>query len=106
MKKLLLIASVAFGAVALARGVQAFLSNPAQAVVSYYGDGRPRSSTTFLDGAKHGPYEAWHPSGSKECEGQFEAGLREGYWRFWNDDGTTDTERTGHYRAGRRESAG
>jgi len=106
MKKLLLGASVLFGAIALARGVQAFLVSPSEAVVSYYGDGRPRCSTTFRDGAKHGPYEAWRPSGTKECEGQFEAGLREGYWRFWNDDGTADSGRTGHYRAGRRESAG
>lgn len=106
MKKILLVASVAFGAIAITRGVQAFLTSPAQAVVSYYGDGRPRSSTTFLEGSKHGPYEAWRPDGTKECEGQFEAGLREGYWRFWNDDGTADAERTGFYRAGRRTSAG
>jgi antitoxin component YwqK of YwqJK toxin-antitoxin module len=102
MKKILLLASVAFGLVALGKGVQAVLDDAPAATVSYYGDGRPKNSTSYVDGVKQGRSEQWRSDGTKEWDGQYKDGLREGEWLFWREDGALDSERSGIYREGKR----
>ncbi|MBM3987507.1 MAG: hypothetical protein FJ294_06075 [Planctomycetes bacterium] len=103
MKTLLLVASLAFGAVAVAGGVQSYLrSDAANAQVSFHADGTRRNSTEYIDGQKHGLSEQWHRDGKLEWQGHFAQGLRTGEWRFWNEAGELDSERSGTYAEGRR----
>ena len=63
-------------------------------------------SRQILDAAgrpcRHGEFEAWHADGTRAEEGQYEQGAREGEWRFWNEEGELDPERSGTYREDRR----
>lgn len=102
MKKLLLVLSVLFATVALGKGVRALLHDGPVPTVTYWGDGTTRNTTEYLDGQKDGRSEQWHANGSKEWDGQYRAGLREGEWLFWNEDGTLDSERSGLYHEGQR----
>lgn len=72
-----------------------------QAVVSYYGNGHMRASTSFVDGVRHGPAAEWYADGQKQAEGRYEAGLREGEWTFWLPEGEIDRERSGTYVSGK-----
>lgn len=102
MNKLLVFVSVVFAVGALATGLRSALDDAPQATVTYFGDGRPKNSTCYVDGVRNGRSEQWRSDGSKEWDGQFEDGLREGEWLFWSEDGSLDLERSGSYRAGKR----
>ncbi len=103
MKTLILVASLAFGAVAIAGGVQSYLhAGDASAQVSFHTDGTRRNSTEYVEGQKHGLSEQWHRNGTLEWQGQYEHGLRAGEWRFWSEAGELDSERSGVYGAGQR----
>lgn len=103
MKTLILVASLAFGAVAIAGGVQSYLhAGDASAQVSFHADGTRRNSTEYVEGQKHGLSEQWHRNGTLEWQGQYEHGLRAGEWRFWSEAGELDSERSGVYEAGQR----
>lgn len=102
MKKLIVLLSVVFAVGALATGLRSALDAEPQAAVTYFGDGRTKNATCYVDGVKHGRSEQWRQDGSKEWDGQFESGLREGEWLFWCEDGTLDAERSGTYSAGKR----
>ena len=73
-----------------------------RSVTSYYADGSTKTSTTYLEGKKHGPYRGWYEDGTLEVEGSFEEGQREGSWRFYARDGKTDSERSGRFENGLR----
>ena len=103
MKGLLLTIGLAGSAVVLGRGVYGWVNTPqSPATVSYYGDGKPKSSVILVDGVKDGASVQWYADGQMEAQGSYVAGEREGPWTFWKSDGATDTARTGEYRAGRR----
>jgi antitoxin component YwqK of YwqJK toxin-antitoxin module len=70
-------------------------------VVSYYGNGQMRASTSFVDGMREGPAVEWYADGQKLAEGRYQAGLREGDWTFWLPGGEIDRERTGTYVSGK-----
>jgi antitoxin component YwqK of YwqJK toxin-antitoxin module len=74
----------------------------AEAQVTYYGNGQPRSKQAYRDGQPHGPAEEWFPDGSLAARGRYEDGRREGAWTFWLEGGAVDPERSGLYEDGRR----
>ncbi len=103
MKTLIFVASLAFGAVAIAGGVQSYLhADAASAQVSFHADGTRRNSTEYVDGQKHGLSEQWYRGGAREWQGQYTRGLRTGEWRFWSEAGELDAERSGVYEDGQR----
>ena len=103
MKRILLLLSLVFGVVAIGGGLYARLASDGPAPqVSYWGDGRMKASTGYVDGVKQGASEQWYPSGQLECRGEYRDGLREGAWTFWREDGSVDAERSGEYREGKR----
>jgi antitoxin component YwqK of YwqJK toxin-antitoxin module len=71
-------------------------------VTAYYADGNAKTSTTYVEGKRHGPYREWYQDGSLEVEGSFDRGQREGDWRYYARDGRTDAERSGRFHEGLR----
>jgi hypothetical protein len=103
VKKLLVLASLAFGVLAAGGGLYARLASDGPApTTTFYGDGQRRNATMYVDGVKHGPSEQWYPDGRKQWEGSYERGFRAGEWRFWNEDGELDRDRSGRYEGGQR----
>lgn len=103
MKTLILIASLACGAAALASGVHSYLHEQGgEAALTFWGDGTKRSSTEYVDGVKQGRSEQWYVDGTQEWLGSYRDGFREGEWRFWDESGALDSERSGLYERGKR----
>jgi antitoxin component YwqK of YwqJK toxin-antitoxin module len=42
---------------------------------------------TYVNGIPHGPYTCFHPNGRVWSQGNFDNGLREGYFRVYDDQG-------------------
>jgi antitoxin component YwqK of YwqJK toxin-antitoxin module len=103
MKKIFLVASLAFGAVAVGGSLYSRMDADAgEPTLTYYGDGQPKVSICYVDGVKEGPSIEWHPGGIKQAEGSYHEGYRDGAWSFWHEDGSLDSERTGRYEQGRK----
>jgi antitoxin component YwqK of YwqJK toxin-antitoxin module len=51
-------------------------------------DGRILLKITYDHGVVDGPFLDYWPSGKVASEGQFQAGIQEGIWHFYNEDGT------------------
>jgi antitoxin component YwqK of YwqJK toxin-antitoxin module len=45
-----------------------------------------------------GPWSLWYQSGQKQAEGNYAAGQRMGYWRYWAEDGARDPALSGNYK--------
>jgi antitoxin component YwqK of YwqJK toxin-antitoxin module len=102
MKPVLALAALA-GIVVLARGLVADLAHASpEPRLTYYGDGQKKNSTEYVDGARTGASEQWHPGGQQEWSGEYADGLREGEWSFWLEDGSLDEERSGTYEDGKK----
>jgi antitoxin component YwqK of YwqJK toxin-antitoxin module len=103
LKKLLVLASLAFGVLAIGGGLYARLGSGGPApTVTFYGDGQRKNATVYVEGVKDGPSEQWYSDGLKEWEGFYDGGFRSGAWTFWTEDGQVDLERSGRYEAGQR----
>ena len=103
MKRLIVLASLAFGVVVVGGGLYGRLQSSAPApTTNFYGDGQTKNSTVYVGGVKEGPSTQWYSNGQKEWDGSFQAGFREGDWSFWNEDGSLDRERSGAYERGRK----
>lgn len=81
--------------------VPTLASAPQTTQATYFANGQIRSSTTFVDGTRHGEAREWHPDGALASEGSFREGVREGAWTFWTADGSVDSSRTGVYVGGK-----
>ncbi len=67
-----------------------------------WGDGKPKSSETWIDGERRGPATEWYANGTKKDEGNYVAGERDGHWLFWNENGELDLSKSGDYSKGRK----
>jgi antitoxin component YwqK of YwqJK toxin-antitoxin module len=106
MKTLILVTSLLFGAAAAAGGVQSYLhSASGEAQVTFHADGSRKNSTEYVEGRKHGKSEQWRRNGSLEWQGEFREGLKCGEWRYFDESGALDTERSGLYENGERVAA-
>ena len=96
-----------------------FFQPEGQEMKTYWPNGYPRASTTYVTGTKHpnapaspsterdglvehGLHRAWHENGQLAEEGNYEQGYRVGRWSFWDEDGNEDPQRSGNYEAGWR----
>jgi len=84
-----------------------FFQPDTQVVVTHYPNGYTETETHYvLDAAgqpvEQGRHRRWHPNAKLAEEGRHERGERTGEWRFWNEAGELDLERSGVYRAGER----
>lgn len=70
--------------------------------LTHHPGGAPREQSVFVDGVRHGPVTRWYPDGTLRAEGEFVQGQMEGSWSWYLPDGRPDSERSGHYRDGRR----
>jgi antitoxin component YwqK of YwqJK toxin-antitoxin module len=68
----------------------------------WYPDGTLFYMYNFVQGKKHGPYEARQINGELKSLGQFVGGLREGLWKEFYEDGRLRYE--GNYRNGSSDS--
>jgi uncharacterized protein len=57
-------------------------------VKSYRDDGSLLTETTFEAGRRHGLYRDYWSNGQLACEGRYVDDVKEGQWRFYNQDGT------------------
>jgi antitoxin component YwqK of YwqJK toxin-antitoxin module len=51
--------------------------------MTWYDDGKPRSSGYVLQGREHGTWTYWGPEGQRSAEGSYYHGIREGKWTEW-----------------------
>jgi antitoxin component YwqK of YwqJK toxin-antitoxin module len=100
---LVLVGSLGLGATLLfGQGREATTATKAQE--TYFASGQLESRVEYDNGRREGLAQRFFGNGSKQSEGRYAEGRMEGAWRFWNADGSTDTERTGTYHAGDRIS--
>ena len=69
----------------------------------WYPDGTPRSEVAFGPSGSRElvPSRYWHPNGKVAAEGPCAAGVREGEWSYFDEQGTL--QRRGTYRGGLRD---
>lgn len=96
-----------------------FFQPEGQEMKTYWPNGYPRASTTYVTGTRHpdappspsterdglvehGLHRAWHENGQLAEEGTYDQGYRIGRWSFWDEDGNEDPQRSGEYEAGWR----
>lgn len=72
------------------------------AQVTYYGNGRVKSSVVWVDGRRDGKAQEWYADGKPSAEGEYRDGQRAGRWSFWREDGSLDPVKSGEYAAGKR----
>jgi antitoxin component YwqK of YwqJK toxin-antitoxin module len=72
------------------------------AQTTYYASGQMESKTAYVDGKRQGTAERWYTNGTKMSEGRYEDNRMVGEWRFWNADGSEDTQRSGNYENGEK----
>ena len=85
----------------------AFFQPDTQVVVTHYPNGYTETETHYvLDAAgqriEQGRHRRWHANATLAEEGWYEKGRRVGEWRFWNEAGELDEERSGRYEDGDR----
>ena len=56
-------------------------------------NGEKLMEANFKDGALHGLYKDWHPSGIQANLGQYKEGKEDGQWVLWSKDGNTQTKK-------------
>ncbi len=76
------------------------------AQTTYYASGQLESKVEYEDGKRSGMAERWHTNGKKMSEGRYEGNRMVGEWRFWNADGSEDTQRSGTYEHGEKVAVG
>jgi MORN repeat variant len=74
---------------------------PGERRVEYYPSGQVQLECELQEGVREGECRRFWPDGKPMAEGQYENGLMNGRWEFWNEDGTPDPARSGEYVAGR-----
>ncbi|MCP3917503.1 MAG: hypothetical protein GY711_18315 [bacterium] len=105
--KLLLFGVVMLGGIGFIVTVLTFFQPEGQLVVTGWPNGYRKTRTEFISDGKrgrieHGKHRAWFESGQMQEEGRYEHGRRTGIWRVFQEDGTLDASRSGHYAAGER----
>lgn len=60
-------------------------------VETFFPDGRRRTFERFADGKPDGVHRAWYPDGVLFQEGPWVAGLKDGSWKTWPNDGGEPT---------------
>ncbi len=67
------------------------------------GDAPPLGLVQWCErnGAMHGPFAAWYPSGAPKARGEYAYGQRTGTWTFWYDSGKPKAR--GAFRGGQRD---
>lgn len=55
--------------------------------ISWYLNGKKRSSTPYTDGKMDGYHQAWFPNGRIHEEGWYRAGNAQGYWLYHDEQG-------------------
>jgi len=58
--------------------------------------------THFAAGVEVGERKEFYPSGKPFAAGQMVAGLREGLWKYWEEDGTVQATWSGWYESGQK----
>lgn len=77
-------------------------------VVSRHPNGYPETETEMVtqalgkDQVEHGEHHAWHMNRQPAEDGSYDMGVRVGTWRFWDEEGRLDEERSGQYEKGQR----
>jgi antitoxin component YwqK of YwqJK toxin-antitoxin module len=61
---------------------------------SWHDNGKVWSIGRYDNGQLHGKQTVYYPNGEKFYEGEYEHGIRVGLWRFWNEQGGLENERT------------
>ena len=67
-------------------------------------NGTPREQATYAKGLREGDCQRWHADGTPRAKGRYEAGRMIDEWRFFDEEGSLDTARSGLYEAGTRVS--
>ena len=67
-------------------------------------NGTPREQATYSKGVRDGHCQRWHTDGTPRAEGRYQAGRMIDEWRFFGQEGSLDTARSGLYEAGTRVS--
>jgi antitoxin component YwqK of YwqJK toxin-antitoxin module len=57
-------------------------------------NGKKRSKSNYFEDTYHGEYIEWFDNGIKNYEGYYEKGEISGTWRFYNRDGSLQSETT------------
>ena len=106
MVKISILLAALAGGVLWFSGLLPGSSGPAGAAddvhVTYYGNGKVKSSVAWVDGRRDGKAQEWYAGGQLSAEGEYSDGQRTGRWSFWRDDGSLDPVRSGEYAAGKR----
>ena len=76
-----------------------------EARTSHGPNGSAREQTTFSEGLREGHCQRWHPDGTPRAEGRYAAGKKVGEWRFFDESGAIDADRSGVYESDLRVSA-
>lgn len=64
-------------------------------------DGSPLEQYVEIDGKREGLSTRWFPSGNVYCIGEWRAGLQNGAWTYFQDDGSVSQK--GQFTEGKRE---
>lgn len=79
--------------------------NAADPQTTYYSNGQIQSQTNYVDGHREGTSLRFYSDGKPMAEGRYSAGKMDGWWTFWQPDGTVDKDRSGTYRDGEKQIA-
>ncbi len=86
--------------------VRALNKNPEDAASrsqsTYYANGQVEMECATNAGKREGLCRRFYSDGRKMAEGNYAAGLMEGAWTFWLEDGSVDVARSGRYVSGDR----
>jgi len=72
---------------------------------TYAENGTVLQRGSYVDGKADGLWEGWYESGAKRYSGNKSAGQLEGQVDFWTPDGAVDTNQSGMYTAGKKQTA-
>jgi antitoxin component YwqK of YwqJK toxin-antitoxin module len=53
-------------------------------------------------GSHPSPWTFWYADDQKEWEGKYKNGKEEGLWTYWNKGGSSDSKKSGIYKAGKK----
>lgn len=53
----------------------------------YYIDGTPLLRSTYVNDKLNGPYTIWHENGVKAISGNYRMDVREGNWKYYDEEG-------------------
>ena len=71
----------------------------------YYTNGQIQLECELRGGVREGECQRFWPDGTPQASGRYEDGLMCGTWTFWNQDGSEDASRSGHYVGGELAAA-